>query len=82
MKCQILFSGKNKKNISLFGRLKILSRALRVKLPVYVIYMVDFENILASTSENVPLDICAQERFRSACAFAQPDLNFHWASFG
>ena len=27
-------------------------------------------------------DICAQRRFRSACAFAQSDQNLHWAHFG
>ena len=31
MKCHILFSGKNKKNISNCRRLKILPRVLRVK---------------------------------------------------
>ena len=31
MKCQILFSGKNKKNISKCGLLKILPRMLSVK---------------------------------------------------
>ena len=30
---------------------------------------------LAATRENVPLDMCAQRRFRSDCAFAQSDLN-------
>ena len=30
-------------------------------------------------SENVHSDICALRRFRSACAFAQSDLNLHWA---
>ena len=34
MKCQILFSGKNKKNISKCRLLKILPRVLSVKLPV------------------------------------------------
>ena len=33
-------------------------------------------------SENVPSDISAQRRFRSACAFAQSDLNLRWAHFG
>ena len=30
-------------------------------------------DIWAATSENVPVDMCAQRRFRSACAFAQSD---------
>ena len=33
MKCQILFSGKNKKNISKCRLLKILPRVLSVKVP-------------------------------------------------
>ena len=33
IKCQILFSGKNKKNISICCLLKILPKVLRVKLP-------------------------------------------------
>ena len=32
----------------------------------------------AATSENVPADMCAKRRFRSACAFAQTDLNLRW----
>ena len=39
-------------------------------------------NIGAATSENVPPDMCAQQRFRSACAFAQSDQNPFWAHFG
>ena len=35
--------------------------------------------IWTATSENVSSDICAHRRFRSACAFAQSDLNLHWA---
>ena len=35
--------------------------------------------IWAVTSENVPLDMCAQRRFRSVCASAQSDLNLYWA---
>ena len=33
------------------------------------------------TSENVPSDMCAQRRFRSACTFAQSDENLQWAHF-
>ena len=33
MKCRILFSGKNKKNISKYRLLKILPRVLSVKVP-------------------------------------------------
>ena len=33
------------------------------------------------TSENVPSDMCAQRRFRSACAFAQSDQKLHTAQF-
>ena len=36
MKCQILFSGKNKKNISKCRLLKILPRVLSIKLPVTI----------------------------------------------
>ena len=36
----------------------------------------------ATPTGNVPIHMCAQRRFRSACAFAQPDHNFHWAHFG
>ena len=32
--------------------------------------------------ENVPLDMCAQSRLRSAYAFALSDQNLHWAHFG
>ena len=32
-------------------------------------------------SENVPSDMCAQRRFRSACAFAQSDQNLPWGAF-
>ena len=35
----------------------------------------------SSMSENIPSDMCAQRRFRSACAFAQSDQNLHWAHF-
>ena len=34
-----------------------------------------------ATSENVPSVMCAQRRFRSACAFAQSDQNLHCAHF-
>ena len=37
------------------------------------------EEICAATSENVPLDMCAQRRFRSACSFEQSDQNLHKA---
>ena len=36
----------------------------------------------ATTSENVPLDMCAQRRVRSVCAFALYDQHFHRAHFG
>ena len=35
-----------------------------------------------ATSENIPLHMCAKQRFRSACAFVQSHQNFHWAHFG
>ena len=38
-----------------------------------------FIHISATTSDNVPSNMCAQRRFRSACAFAQADQNLHWA---
>ena len=31
--------------------------------------------------ETVPLDMCAQGRFRSDCANAQSDQNLHWAHY-
>ena len=37
MKCQILFSGKNKKNISKCRLLKILPRVLSVKAVVFIL---------------------------------------------
>ena len=33
----------------------------------------------SAISENVLSDMFAQRRFRSGCAFAQPDLNLQWA---
>ena len=39
-------------------------------------------SIMEVTSENIPLDIRAQRRMRSACACAQSDQNLHWAHFG
>ena len=36
-------------------------------------------NKRAATSENVPLDVSAQRKFRSDCANAQADLNLRWA---
>ena len=39
-------------------------------------------HIGAATSENVPSDMCAQQRFRSDCAFAQSDQNLRWAHSG
>ena len=38
-----------------------------------------FEPSRPATSENVSLKMCAQRKFRSACAFAQADLNLHLA---
>ena len=35
----------------------------------------------AAMSENVPLNMCAQRWFRSACAFAQSDQTLHSAQF-
>ena len=35
-----------------------------------------------TASENVPSDMCAQRRFRSACAFAQTDPNLRLMHFG
>ena len=34
-----------------------------------------------SSSQKTYLRTCAQRRFRSACAFAQSDLNLRWAHF-
>ena len=33
-------------------------------------------------SENVPSDMCAQRKFRSACVFAQSDQNLLRVHFG
>ena len=38
--------------------------------------------MVGAMSENLPPVMCAQRRFRSACAFAQSDQNLHWALFG
>ena len=37
---------------------------------------------LASTSENVPLDMCTPRIFRSSCALAQSEENLHLIHFG
>ena len=37
--------------------------------------------VRAAKSESVPSDICAQQRFRSACAFAQSDQTLHCVHF-
>ena len=43
MKCQILFSGKNKKNISKCRLLKILPRVLSVKGDIFLrIFKIDY----------------------------------------
>ena len=47
-----------------------------------VIHYMYATKIKAGTSGNVLSDICAQRRFRSACAFAQADQNLLWANFG
>ena len=39
MKCQILFSGKNKKNISKCRLLKILPRVLSVKTSIFTFHI-------------------------------------------
>ena len=33
-------------------------------------------------ARKLPSDMCAQRRFRSACTFAQPGQNLHWANLG
>ena len=45
MKCQILFSGKNKKNISKCRLLKILPRVLSVKYILFLIIIVESKYI-------------------------------------
>ena len=47
MKCQILFSGKNKKNMSIFCLLKILPRMLSVKRTLHTVY-IDQDKMLFS----------------------------------
>ena len=32
-------------------------------------------------SEYIPSDMCAQQRFRSACTFTQSDQNIHFTHF-
>ena len=39
-------------------------------------------NVRNHNVRNVFLDMCAQRRFRSACAFAQSDQNLRWTRFG
>ena len=36
---------------------------------------------LAAKSDNVPLDMYAQRRLTSSCAFAQTESNLQWAHF-
>ena len=58
MKCQILFSGKNKKNISKCRLLKFLPRVLRVKRHLLLNGVMDFEIILQECLLSVPLPKC------------------------
>ena len=46
MKCHILFSGKNKKNISKYRLLKILPRVLSVKLPHPLLIFNQSDNLI------------------------------------
>ena len=50
---------------------------------IYTHHGTDYYHFIkrAVTSESVPSDMCAQRRFRSACAFAQSDQNLHCAHF-
>ena len=73
IKCEILFTRKNKKNISKCLLLKILPRLLSVNSQECM--------SRAVTLENMPSDRNAQRRFRSACAFVQFDKNLHWTIF-
>ena len=41
-----------------------------------------FLHSLGAHVRNIPLDTCAQRRFRSDCAFAQSDQNPHRTQFG
>ena len=50
--------------------------------PFYVILFQLKNKRMRPTSENIPSFMCAQRRFRSACAFAQADQNLHWTHFG
>ena len=45
-------------------------------------YVFSLFTIWAATCENIPSDMCARRRFRSACAFVQSDQNPPWAQFG
>ena len=52
MKCQILFHGRNKKNISKCGLLKILPRVLSVRQHLLVIHLIQC-TIIHSTVDNM-----------------------------
>ena len=72
----------------LFGINKTLRDNLRTILPNHTrtwagtVKFIKETIILAATSENVSSDMCAQRRFRSACASAQSDQNLRWPHFG
>ena len=53
MKCQILFSGKNKKNISKCCLLKFLSRVLSVNEPSHCIYIYIHTIVVARLTRSV-----------------------------
>ena len=59
---------------------KIITQQFMIPRTIFtMIYYLFDENIWAS-SKNVPLEMFAQRRFRSACAFEQSELP--WAHFG
>ena len=59
MKCQILFSGKNKKNISKCRLLKILPRVLSVKVPSKICCRLH-SNCFVYFSEEISLDMSCE----------------------
>ena len=87
MKCEILFSGKIKKNISKCRPLKILPRMLSIKNVFSLLEMkawwcirriaFDFCLWWVVPCENVSSGICGQPRPRSTCASAQCDQGLH-----
>ena len=89
--CNYYFYARHKIKIFLYGlvlsssgshvlNILLTSLSCPVSLTWYV-WCLPGASTRGKTSEEWPTDLCAQRRFRSACAFAQSDQNFHWAHF-